>query len=55
MPRTSDSTSVDKTGTKALPTSRITKQNVNEMKPLSKKKEVPLDGAQVEELRGTPR
>jgi hypothetical protein len=51
MPRPSNSTSVDKTGTKALPTSRITKQNVNKMKPLSKKKEIALTEAEAQELQ----
>jgi hypothetical protein len=51
MPRTTNSTSVNKPGPKALPTSGITKQNVNEMKPLSKKKEVELTAVQVEELQ----
>ena len=51
MPRTSNSTSVNKPGPKALPTSGITKQNVNEMKPLSKKKEIILTESEVVELQ----
>ena len=51
MPRTINSTSVNKPGPKAPPTSGITKKNVNEMKPLSKKKEVELSQVEIDVLQ----